>query len=196
LKIPRKINFGSISFSGAKQINKVNLAWSAENEANHTYYSLERSNDGGKTFTVIDSLMSAGLGTYNDVDPYPVKGINQYRLKQVDVLGKVTYAAIVKVMYAENAETKLANNIINLYPNPVKQVLNLAITQPVSKSANSLDSYKITITSSNGNLVQVANTNNASWQGDVNRLLPGTYFVQVLNTKDNTVTGKSTFIKL
>jgi hypothetical protein len=183
-----------LSFSGAKNNTRVNLSWTVENEANHTNYSLERSVDGGKTYVVIDSILSANLGTYNDIDLSPAKGLNQYRLKQIDVLGRITYSAIVPVMYTEPADIKLANNIINLYPNPVNQTLNLAIAQSNNKSAAA--SYKISITSSAGYVVQTINTTNPNWQGDVSKLLPGTYFVQVINTKDNTVTGKSTFIKL
>ncbi len=183
-----------LSFNASKNSTKVNLSWTAENEADHTHYSLERSIDGGKTYVLLDSITSANLGTYNDFDPSPVRGINHYRLKQTDVLGRISYSAIVPVMYTEPADTKLANNIINLYPNPVRQTLNLAIAQPESKSASAR--YKITITNSAGRLVQTTTTTTPSWQGNVNQLLPGTYFVQVLNTTDNTVTGKSTFIKL
>jgi hypothetical protein len=182
-----------LSFSGNKQLKAVSLSWTVENEANHTRYSLERSIDAGKTYKVLDSLTSANLGTYTDLDPYPVNGLNQYRLKQTDIFGKVSYSQIVTVMYTPNsAITNLANNLISVYPNPVSATLNLAI-KPVSQAAAN---YKITITNSSGIVVQSAATADVKWQGDVNKLMPGTYFVHVLNTKENTVTGKSTFIKL
>jgi hypothetical protein len=182
-----------LSFSANKQLKAVSLSWTAENEANHTRYSLERSIDAGKTYQVLDSLPSANLGTYTDLDPYPVNGLNQYRLKQTDIFGKVSYSQIVNVMYTPNSTiTNLANNFISVYPNPVSTTLNLAI-KPVSQTAAN---YKITITNSSGIVVQSAATADVTWQGDVNKLMPGTYFVQVLNSKENTITGKSTFIKL
>lgn len=185
-----------LSFSAIKSTNEVKINWTAENEANYTNYVLERSTDEGKTFKTIDSLTSAALGTYNDLDPSPVLGDNYYRLKQVDVAGNISYSNVVKVMYANAAGTILANNNISIYPNPAHSTINLAVTNAGDKNAVTAGSYKITITNSLGLLVKAETSTSINWQGQIDNLLPGTYFVQVINTKDNTLTGKSTFIKL
>lgn len=192
---PKKI-VHLLSFNANKSTNEVQVNWTTENEANYTTYILERSTDGGKTFKVIDSLTSAALGSYNDLDPSPVLGDNYYRLKQVDVAGNISYSNVIKVMYANAVNTILANSNISVYPNPAHSTINLTVTNAGNKNTVTSGSYKITITNSLGLLIKTETSASASWQGQIDNLLPGTYFVQVINTKDNTLTGKSTFIKL
>ncbi|MCC8425096.1 T9SS type A sorting domain-containing protein [Mucilaginibacter sp. UR6-11] len=182
-----------LDFTTSKATGNVKISWTSENEADYTHYFLERSVDGGKTFSVLDSLTSAGWGTYNDLDPSPVSGQNLYRLKQIDVFGNATYSTVVTVMYAPAVNNTLVNSNISVYPNPVSSVLNLAIT-PVDKTITA--TYKITVTNTSGIVVKSTTSSQAAWQGDVSGLLPGTYFVQVINTTNNSVTGKSSFIKL
>jgi hypothetical protein len=181
-----------LNFTGAKAAKEVKLTWTAENESSYTRYILERSIDGGKSFSVLDSVISAGLGTYTDLDPYPVKGQNIYRLKQVDLTGSISYSTIVPIMYADNVVSNLTANLISVYPNPVSSTLNLSITQAKPEATN----YKITITNTSGVVVRSTTSSQDVWQGNVSDLSPGTYIVQIINIKENTVTGKSTFIKL
>ncbi|WP_429383146.1 T9SS type A sorting domain-containing protein [Mucilaginibacter sp. UYCu711] len=181
-----------LSFTGTKTATQVKLAWKAENESSYTRYILERSIDGGKKFNTLDSLTSANLGVYNDLDPNPVKGQNLYRLKQIDLTGNISYSSIVPVMYADNVVNNITANLISVYPNPVKSMLNLAITPATTTAAN----YKITITNTTGSVIRSSTSSNPTWQGDVSILSPGTYFIEVTNIASNTVTGKSTFIKL
>ncbi len=181
-----------LNFTGTKTLTEVKLVWAVENEASHTRYVLERSINGGKSFSVLDSLTSVGLGVYTDIDPNPVKGQNLYRLKQVDVLGNITYSSTIPLMYADNVVNSIAANLLSVYPNPVSSTLNLAINPATTADAN----YKITITNSSGITVKSTTSNQPKWQGDVSTLLPGTYFVQVVNIKNNTITATSPFIKL
>lgn len=181
-----------LNFTGTKTPTQVKLAWTAENESSYTRYILERSIDGGKNFKILDSLTSANLGVYNDLDPNPVKGQNFYRLKQIDLTGNISYSSIIPVMYADNIVNNLTANLISVYPNPVKSMLNLAITPATPATAN----YKITITNTVGSVIKTSTSSNPNWQGDVSFLSPGTYFIQVMNIASNTLTGKSTFIKL
>jgi len=185
-----------LSFDATKSTSDVKISWTAENEASYTTYVLERSTDGARTFKILDSLTSAGLGTYKDLDPSPILGDNYYRLKQTDVAGNVSYSNVVKVMYANAANTILANSNISIYPNPAQSTLNLAITNTNNAAAIVPASYKITITNSLGLLVKTDISASARWQGHIDNLLPGTYFIQVINTKNNSLTGKSTFVKL
>jgi sugar lactone lactonase YvrE len=181
-----------LSFAATKGTSTVKLTWTAENEANYTTYVLQRSIDGGKTFTILDSFRSVGLGTYDDLDPHPAMGINQYRLKQVDIIGNVTYSNIVSVTYAAPVTAAPAVDAVSIYPNPVRYVLGLVIKPANSKPAN----YKITITNNMGIVVKTATTSLSLWLNDVVGLLPGTYFASVVNTNDNSLIGRATFIKL
>ena len=57
-------------------------------------------------------------------------------------------------------------------------------------------SYEIKIFNINGAVLKEATSSSASWQTNVSALSPGTYIIEVTNNSDNTLVGKSTFIKL
>ncbi|NNU33779.1 hypothetical protein HK413_05825 [Mucilaginibacter sp. S1162] len=161
-----------LNFTGTKTATQVKLTWTAENESSYTRYILERSIDGGKKFSTLDSLTSANPGVYNDLDPNPVKGQNLYRLKQIDLTGNISYSSIIPVMYADNVVNNITANLISVYPNPVKSMLNLTVTPATTATAN----YKITITNTTGSLIKSSTSNNPTWQGDVSALSPGDLF--------------------
>jgi hypothetical protein len=71
-------------------------------------------------------------------------------------------------------------------------MLNLAVTPATTAAAN----YKITITNTTGSVIRSSTSSSPTWQGDVSVLSPGTYFIEVTNIIQNTLIGKSTFIKL
>lgn len=183
-----------LNFTAIKNTTQVKINWTAENEADYTQYVLQRSTDGGKSFKVLDSLTSASLGTYDDLDPYPVMGQNMYRIKQIDVLGNITYSNIITVMYSLPATSVIANTRISLYPNPTSNTLNLTVKTNNSSPATGY--YKITITSTLGIVVKTSSSTQADWHSDVSSLTPGTYFIEVINLKDNSLTGRTSFIKL
>ncbi|MFD2874409.1 T9SS type A sorting domain-containing protein [Mucilaginibacter ximonensis] len=183
-----------LNFTATKNTTQVKINWIAENEADYTQYILQRSTDGGKTFTVLDSLTSAGLGTYNDFDPYPVTGSNMYRIKQIDVLGNITYSNIITVMYSPPASNFIVNARISVYPNPTSNALNLTVKTGDGSSAPGY--YKITVTNTSGIVVKTSSSTQADWHNDVSNLAPGTYFIEVINLKDNSLTGRTSFIKL
>jgi sugar lactone lactonase YvrE len=182
-----------LSFTGIKGIADVKLTWTAENEGSHTTYVLQRSTNGGASFTTLDSLTSAGFGTYDDLDPNPVAGKNLYRLKQIDVLGNVTYSSVVEINITTPTTGNNPHNAILVYPNPARHNLAVLI-KPVKNNAS--NSYKITITNNMGMVVRTSTTNLPLWLTDVVGLLPGTYFLNVTNIIDNTLIGQTTFIKL
>lgn len=181
-----------LSFTGVQDTKQIKLTWTAENEENYTTYVLQRSIDGGHTFTTLDSLTSANLGTYNDLDPNPVTGINLYRLKQVDVIGNVSYSAVLSFSYSPPIPVSDNNNAVSVYPNPVKYILGVVIKPKGGKSGN----YKITITNNMGIIIKTGTTTIPIWLNDVVNLLPGTYFINVTSSKDNSLVGRATFIKL
>ncbi|WP_096356460.1 T9SS type A sorting domain-containing protein [Mucilaginibacter gotjawali] len=56
--------------------------------------------------------------------------------------------------------------------------------------------YDIKIISTAGALIKTTTTTSASWQDNVSNLTPGTYIIQVVNNKDKSLVGKSTFVKM
>ena len=63
-------------------------------------------------------------------------------------------------------------------------------------TATDVGSYNILITNSSGQVIKQATTSQASWQGDANGLMPGTYTISVVNNKDKSPVGTTRFVKL
>jgi len=189
------LNFTASKITGGSQI-----VWVTENEENYTNFTVERSTDGGKTYTTLDGVSASGLGTYSYLDKKPVDGANLYRLKIVDLNGTISYSNIVTVMYGNGAT--LVKTGIMVYPNPVQTTLYLTIapgfssTQGGGTVEGSALSYGIKVVNILGSVVINTTTNQQTWQSDVSALMPGTYVINVTNTKDNSAVGSGTFIKL
>ncbi len=182
-----------LSFAAEKSTisaQKVQLTWTTENEANYTNFTVERSNDGGKTFDVVGGVAAAGAGKYSLLDNQPLSGNNLYRLKQEDINNAITYSKIIPIAITINSNNTVKSNI-NIYPNPASNNLNLAIIN----NALSNGSYKITITNSAGIILKQTTITNNTWQTSVNNFLPGTYLLCIVNAKDNAVIGNAKFVK-
>ncbi|NNU34213.1 T9SS type A sorting domain-containing protein [Mucilaginibacter sp. S1162] len=64
-------------------------------------------------------------------------------------------------MYADNVVNNITANLISVYPNPVKSMLNLTVTPATTATAN----YKITITNTTGSLIKSSTSNNPTGKG-------------------------------
>jgi hypothetical protein len=204
------LNFAATKATGGSQI-----VWKAENEENYTYFTVERSNNGGGSYAVLGAVGSNASGAYGFVDKKPLDGANSYRLKIEDLNGTVSYSNVVTLTYG-NASV-MANNV-HVYPNPSSGIINIAINpggsayvmpglsalQTISlipslnraANSNTRASYGIKIISVTGSVVKSATATSANWQDNIGSIAPGTYVVQVVNNKDNSVVGKGTFVKL
>ena len=100
----------------AKLVNKVVLLdWKTATESNSSHFEIERSINGYQ-FENIGRVKAAGnsnsITSYNFTDRLPVKGMNYYRLKQVDLDGVFNYSEIRK------AEIKTDLPLFALYNSP------------------------------------------------------------------------------
>ena len=86
-------------------------------------------------------------------------------------------------------------------------MINLAITgqtaatnQPLqttgAATATGGQVYGIKIVSMTGAVLKQTTSSSPNWQSDVSSYMPGTYVIQVVNSKDNSMVGKGTFVKL
>lgn len=182
------LDFTATKVAGIRQ---VQVLWKTENEQDYTNFAIERSMDDGKTFGAIGGQVSNGLGAYGLLDKTPLAGHNLYRLKQEDVNGNITYSNVVQVMFS-NASNNLTTSNISIYPNPTVNTINLAITPKLQQST----SYNVMISNSSGIVVKQTTLSQPSWQAGVSNLLPGTYLLQVVDHKDNSLVGQIKFIKL
>ncbi|TWR27374.1 DUF2341 domain-containing protein [Mucilaginibacter pallidiroseus] len=179
-----------LDFSASKVSNGAQLDWTTENERDYTNFTVERSTDGGKTFDVIGGFASADKGNYFLIDKNPIIGLNQYRLKQDDVNGAISYSKIVNLMYSKTAGSSVSVNNVAVFPNPATTTINVGITEQANSPV-----YAIRITDGLGMVVRSVTTTQTTWQSNISGLLPGTYFVQVTNNTTKAIVGNGKFIK-
>jgi len=199
-----------LNFTATKQPTSVPIAWKTENEDNYTNFTVERSTDGGVTFEVLGGFASNSQGDYTFVDKNPVNTVDIYRLKIEDLNGDITYSKAITIVY-DPSKVVATTSKINVFPNPAVGMVHVAINQPglttsglsgvqsVTHQATfnaPQASYGIKIISITGSIIKTATSTTPDWQDNVSSLLPGTYIVQVVNNSDNSVVGKSSFVKL
>lgn len=175
------INYRLLSFSGAAVSQGIEVKWKVEAEQNATGFTLEKG-DGQGTFTPVYTLQSDGSGMYTWLDKIPASGANLYRLKQDDVFGRISYSNVLSVNFNPPG---VSNQLLTVYPNPVKTNLNVQInaadipTQVLMKVISSTGQTLISKTAS-GNMIQQ----------NVNSLLPGAYIVEVSDSATKKVIGR------
>ena len=200
------LQFKLENFTGTKSSNGSQLQWTAANEQNYTHFTLERSTDGGASYSIIYSNTSNSQGSYSFLDRSYSAGENIYRLKMEDLNGNTTYSNAVALVY-----TNGLNGNLTVYPNPTNGTLNLIISK-INNTASSpgskligasipepttiTNNYSVKIVSTAGVIMKTMSTTNPNWQADVSSLIPGTYIVQVSNQSDNSLVGQATFVKL
>jgi hypothetical protein len=110
--------------------------WATEQEINTSKFEIERSIDAIR-FEKIGEQLAAGnsntIKKYEHKDVQPAIGFNYYRIKQIDVDGRFTYSAIVKVLNTKNIKEAF------IAPNPVIDMLNLV--EPIAIHINTLEVY-------------------------------------------------------
>ena len=89
-----------LSFNATLKNKVVLLDWKTSSETNSSHFDIERSTN-GFSYEKIGEVKAAGnsntVSYYDFTDRLPVKGMNYYRLKQVDLDGKNSYSEIRKV---------------------------------------------------------------------------------------------------
>ncbi len=186
-----------LSFNAAKTDSGAQITWSTIYEQSYTNFIVEHRTNNSENFDIIATLLSNGTGNYSALDKKPAVGANEYRLKITDLNGTINYTPIVVLNYDKTSDNKVKSTI-TIYPNPVSSTLNLKIN-PVSTAHltdnNGLFLIKIMATTT-GAVIKTATTNQLTWHTEVSGLTTGTYVIDVLNSNDNSLVGKGTFIKL
>jgi hypothetical protein len=104
-----------LSFNATLENKVVLLNWKTATEANSSHFEIERSINGYQ-FEKIGTVRAAGnsntITSYDFTDRLPVKGMNYYRLKQVDLDGSFLYSETRKV------EIKTDLPLFAIYNNP------------------------------------------------------------------------------
>ncbi|GAA4319141.1 hypothetical protein GCM10023149_17680 [Mucilaginibacter gynuensis] len=163
------------------------INWTTANAYNSSIFYLERSTDGGTSYSVLTTFASTNADDYSFTDYNPQIGVNQYRLRVKDLTNNITTTQPVSLKYEE---PQIVSSNIMVYPNPTVNFVNVKLSK--NEQAGS---YTINLMSSSGHLVTTAVTSQASWQYNAGNLLPGTYIVRVLDNKTKQVIGRGKFVK-
>jgi Secretion system C-terminal sorting domain len=158
-----------LNFKAEEKQAAVLLNWKTTDEVNTSYFEVERSNDGlhfEKTGSVT-ATNRAGINDYVFYDKTAIKGINYYRIRQVDKDGRFIYSAIV---YVNIAVAKL-----RVYPNPVTKFVTI---DKISKGGTI-----IVLDNEGRQLMQLKNNNAHSIKIDVLQLPAGIYTLCVYDGK-------------
>jgi Secretion system C-terminal sorting domain len=108
-----------LSFNALQNKCTAQLNWITGSEETLKKFIVEHSTD-GRQFTAIGETMPNGgkdiTTGYQFVHHAPISGINYYRLKMVDINGKITYSTIAPL----RVHCEAGNGMFTLFPNPVK----------------------------------------------------------------------------
>ena len=161
-----------LNFNGKNQGTSNQLLWEVANEQNLSHYELERSVDAVK-FTTVTRLTATGSATYtytdNDIAAFPVYF---YRLKKVDVDGRFSYSATIRLNGAVKGLSLAAT------PNPFTTTVKLTVATPANETVT------LNLSDLSGRLlhqmkVQVQPGVNVFEIPGSNKLAAGTYLVSM-----------------
>ncbi len=109
-----------MDFEAFPKARQVDLKWTTASENNSAYFNVERSQDGGH-YELLGTVAAMGhsqsVTEYDFVDDAPMKGVNYYRLDQVDADGQREYSKVVTAVY------RWGNLPLTVYPNPAGESL-------------------------------------------------------------------------
>lgn len=172
-----------VSFS-AKPINNnfAEINWQITTSSNPKYFVVERSND-GIVFESVGSVNATLSTEYVHIDKTITKTGNQfYRLKMMDIEGKITYSKIAKLYISEGGIS-----ISNVYPQPLQSgSVYLVVNTPLKTD------MRFVVTDLSGKILvsKISNINKGEniVELNINHLSKGTYFVTgySMNIKTNT----------
>ncbi len=142
------------------------LKWATASEKDNDYFEVERSKN-AIDFESIGKIKGRGTvelrNDYTFMDESPLKGINYYRLKQVDFDGQFSYTRIESVI-------KDGDGTISLFPNPTANILkiNFEDTEQIENT---------TIYNLMGRIVKTISGNKGQYE--ISDLPQGKYILQI-----------------
>lgn len=159
------------NFSVQKQLNSSRISWTTEQEINSREFVIERSND-QRNWAAIATVAAAGTSltriNYSFIDATPLKGINFYRLRMVDLDNRAENSATKSVMFG-NAD------VVLITPNPAATFA----TVYMGKSDNSLT--EIIVTDMNGRQVERVRTADQTHRLETAKYSKGVYVIKVIS---------------
>jgi hypothetical protein len=170
-----------ISFNAVIVNNDVKLSWVSENQVNVSHFEIERSPDGFAGFTKLGQALVnnslSGSYVFTDVNAKLFFTKGYYRLKIVDIDGKITYSKIVLVNFGNSIATDIRPTLVRA-GNPVY----------ILTATNSRSSYSGFLYTQSGQLLYTWKTaTGGSTQIETSGLAAGTYFIKLLTNSETRI---------
>jgi hypothetical protein len=145
-----------VKYTVSKAENNALLRWTTASEVDNSHYEVEHSTNGTEFVTIGKVLSKSSYSTatqhYDFLHTNTRKGINYYRLKQVDFNGASEYSDVRSVVFDQNS-------VLSVYPNPVSDILNVVVPGGVEEGS------LVEIVNASGKIVRSFRNNKSS--GDV-----------------------------
>lgn len=176
-----------LSFEAHKKGEASDLRWSTAQEFNNAGFEVERSSD-GRHFEPIGNVSAANvhrdINHYAYLDAQPNKGLNYYRIKQIDRDGQFDYSHTRTLSFSGEAFD------VKLWPNPAIESLY------VGMNGNDNLSGEIRLVSSAGITVLSKSYGESDSQAilDISEIEPGLYNL-VIESAQNTYMEKIVVLK-
>lgn len=162
----------------------IEVTWATATEHDSHHFTVERSPD-NITFTPVGTVVAAGNAQFrNDyllVDEAPFRGVNYYRLEQVDIDGTTMRS------YTVVASLSDGNGRPGIYPNPAADVLNVVFQRPMDKPV------ELVVLDALGRTVAIVTTDprpgQRTAQVPIEKLAPGWYSLRIDLPDGGTITG-------
>lgn len=136
------------SFTGKWEGDNASLEWKTSSEYNSKEFLVERSID-GVSFLGIATVTAAGNSsterTYNKLDIKPVSNYNYYRLKMIDIDGKVAYSKVILLQ-----KNQMGVMINTISPNPFVNELSVSLVLEKNEIIESM------LTDASGKIIRIS----------------------------------------
>ncbi len=168
------------SFDANLLTNKtVDVQWNTSNEENMSHFVVEKSIDGAN-FTAIGEAVALNGNTaheYHFIDNQPFIGSNYYQLRMVAMDGSISYSAIKEI-------TLNGASILDVYPNPAKEQLNIRLNSINAAEATIcvIDNLGRIVLTQQNDLANGLNTISLN----TDNLPSGVYFIRIQDNFGNT----------
>jgi len=178
---PLPVNFIGI-VANRDDNNGVTVRWDVSDETDVREYQLEKSTDGA-SFSTAGTVAARRKTVYSYTDLNAKAPVIYYRIKSVDVDGRIKYSGIIKIVNS----TSYSSNV-KVYPTPAQSNITVQHSQLEAHA-------RVTITTMDGRVLKLitpsAGTSNT--QVDVSSLSAGVYIVRLDHGNGKVETA--TFVK-
>lgn len=169
-----------LSFDAIRSGESALIYWITTSEINNDYFVVERSSNADE-YSAIGITEGAGNSNrvlhYSMNDTEPFRGINYYRLRQVDYDGSSEYSNVIMLDFSAS----LSRGNLRIFPNPLSGDQTLCIMLPFDTGGS------LEISDTDGRLLYAADIPSGT---GINYLLPagflepGVYIIRLLGGND------------